>query len=462
MIYKVITKVLSNCIKSFLPHIISQNQTSFVAGRNATDNSIILQEIVHSMGIMKGRKRFMVIKLDLAKEYDKMEWSFVKDCLEMLRFPTHIVDLIYACLSSVSMSINWQGRPSERFFPSRGLRQGDPMSPLLFMIALERLSHCIKDAVTDGTWSPIKFGRGRPSISHLFFADNIVLVSEATLENAQKIMNLLECFAASSGQTVNKQKSCVMFSANTPNSMAAAISATLGIAETSHLGHYLGIPVISGRKGKADFSFLVDKIRSKLAAWKASSLSQAGCISLAHNCVMSIPSYVMQCSKIPASICDEIERLCRDFIWGSTPEARKNHLISWETICSPKEMGGLGFRSLRLENAAYLMKLQWEVMIKREALWVQVLRFKYGCGNLLVPNMKCGTRVSHLWRGIYNNWHLVENGVSWIINDGQTVKFWQDSWVPEISALSDHALGDISDFDYLQTVSSFVLQDDWN
>lgn len=154
MIYKVITKVLSNCIKSFLPHIISQNQTSFVAGRNATDNSIILQEIVHSMGIMKGRKRFMVIKLDLAKEYDKMEWSFVKDCLEMLRFPTHIVDLIYACLSSVSMSINWQGRPSERFFPSRGLRQGDPMSPLLFVIALERLSHCIKDAVTDGTWSP--------------------------------------------------------------------------------------------------------------------------------------------------------------------------------------------------------------------------------------------------------------------------------------------------------------------
>lgn len=463
VIYKIVTKILASRMKHFLPYIIGQNQTSFITGRNATDNPIILQEVVHSMNNMTGRKRYMVIKLDLAKAYDRMEWSFIRECLDLLRFPPpHIAELIHACLSSVSMSINWHGCPSEKFFPTRGLRQGDPMSPLLFVIALERLSHCIQDAVLDGAWSPLKFGRGGPSISHLFFADDIVLESEASPVNAHKIMDILDSFAAASGQTVNKQKSCVMFSTNTPPSVAATISQIMGISETANLGRYLGILIISGRKGKTDFSFLVDKIRSKLSGWKASSLSQAGRITLAQSCIMTVPSYVMQCSKIPASICDEVERFCRDFIWGSTPEARHNHLISWDTIFSPKEMGGLGFRSLHMVTAAYLMKLGWYILTKREALWVQVLRFKYGCGNLLVPTMRCGSRVSHLWRGIFQNWHHVEEGISWIINNGQTVRFWQDPWVPDCGILNDHVLHEIPAADWHLLVSAFAIQNDWN
>lgn len=105
--------------------------------------------------------------------------------------------------------------------------------------------------------------------------------------------------------------------------------------------------------------------------------------------------------------------MCQDFIWGSTPEARR--LISWETICSPKNEGGLGFRSLRMVNNSYMMKLGWELMVNREALWVQVLRYKYKCGNLQVPTMHIGLRASHLWRGICQAWHLVEMGTSWVI-----------------------------------------------
>lgn len=101
-----------------------------------------------------------------------------------------------------------------------------------------------------------------------------------------------------------------------------------------------------GRKGRDEFAFLIDKVQSKLSGWKVSTLSQAGRICLAESSVMSIPSYIIQINKIPASICDEIERLCRDFIWGSTPEVRKHHLISWARICTPKYEGGLGFRGL--------------------------------------------------------------------------------------------------------------------
>lgn len=122
---------------------------------------------------------------------------------------------------------------------------------------------------------------------------------------------------------------------------------------------------------------------------------------------MSVPNYVMQTCKIPAAICDDIERMCHDFIWGSTPDNRNDLLIYWHMICSPKEEGGLKFRSLRMVNAAYVMKLSWELMVNREALWVQVLRAKYKCGNLQIPSVYCGSRASHLWRGISQNWSLI-------------------------------------------------------
>lgn len=98
------------------------------------------------------------------------------------------------------------------------------------------------------------------------------------------------------------------------------MSALLDIPIALDLCRYLGFPIITGRKDKAYYSFLVDKIHSKLTGWKASTLSQAGRITLAQSTILSIPNYVMHTTLIPAAVCDEMERLCRDFIWGSTPE----------------------------------------------------------------------------------------------------------------------------------------------
>lgn len=208
---------------------------------------------------------------------------------------------------------------------------------------------------------------------------------------------------------------------------------------TTNIGRYLGIPIITGGKGKADFTFLVDKIRSKLSGWKASILSQAGRISLAQSYIFSIPTYIMQTSKLPAATCDEVERLCRNFIWGSTPEVRKNHLVSWETICSPKDQGGLGFRSLRMVNTAYLMKLDWGLLTNKDALWAHVLRFKYGCGNLNIPSIKCTSRASHLWRRVCQAWLEVEKGIMWTIQNGLVFAFGRThgsrAWVVSATVL---------------------------
>lgn len=120
----------------------------------------------------------MILKLDLEKAYDRLEWNFIFDSLILLNIPDHLCFIIFHCISSVSVSINWNGGKTSAFETSRGLRQGGPISPYLFILALERLGHKIIDLVNKGSWSPFKFGRGEGlRHSHVCFADDLLLVA---------------------------------------------------------------------------------------------------------------------------------------------------------------------------------------------------------------------------------------------------------------------------------------------
>lgn len=177
--YKIISKIIVQRLKTFLPDVISPNQSSFIEGISTIDNILVMQEAIHSLNHLKGNKGFMIIKLDLEKAYDRLEWSFILKSLELLNIPASLINLIYYCISSSDLSINWNGNKSDSFSTSRGLRQGDPISPYLFVIALERLGHRICDLVNASSWSPLTFGRGShgPKLSHICFADDLVFVS---------------------------------------------------------------------------------------------------------------------------------------------------------------------------------------------------------------------------------------------------------------------------------------------
>lgn len=300
-----------------MSYVIAENQSSFIPGRSTVDNILVLQETIHSFKNVKGRKGFMILKLDLEKAYDWLEWSFVKNSVHCLGLPIEIQHVISHCISSASMEINWNGNVTDPFNSSRGLRQGDPISPYLFVICLERLGHLIKDAVHNGNWIPFSFGRGSSTkISHMCFADNLILVTEASLGQVECIMNILRIFWDCAGQKINLDKSQVFFSQNVSNDQAEILS------------HYLGALMIHQRLSKNYFSFLLDKMRKKLNGWKAKSLSFAGRVTLAQSSLLSIPGYVFQTSQIPVSVCLEAKKICRDFIWGSTADARRCHLIS--------------------------------------------------------------------------------------------------------------------------------------
>ncbi|XP_057418408.1 uncharacterized protein LOC130712598 [Lotus japonicus] len=416
--YKVVTKLLASRISKVLPNLISPNQASFVKGRSTMDNVLIFQEVIHSLKSLRGKQGYMAIKLDLEKAYDRLQWPFIVDTMKFFGFDEHFTNIVHHCISSSSMALSWRGFYTESFNPQRGIRQGDPISPYLFGLCIEMLALMIQEACGSGEWKPFKVGRSGSEISHLLFVDDVILLAEASLDQASLIHDVLRKFCDASGQKVSLAKSRVFFSKNTETNLAEQLSNSLEIQQTHNLGMYLGVPLLHSRMTKDNFNFLIDKVKKKLSGWKASSLSFAGRVSLTQSCLLSLPSYVMQTTPIPLGVCKEVEKLCRNFIWGSTVEKRKCHLISWETICSPKDCGGLGFRDLHSINRAYMTKLAWIVKKEPNCLWAKVFKSN-----------------SPTWKGICHAWHLADLGSHWSLGDGKTAMFWKDNWIPSLGNL---------------------------
>lgn len=178
---------------------------------------------------------------------------------------------------------------------------------------------------------------------------------------------------------------------------------TLSMDSTDDLGMYLGMPTLTSRVTRATFSHLCEKIDRRLSGWKTKYLSLAGRITLANTTVASLGFYSMQTAKIPRTVCDEMDKKVRRFIWGGNEDTRKIHLISWETLQRPKQQGGLGLRSARQANSAFLTKLGWRLLTEPNALWSRVLRSRYCKGRCDVDMFQPKNGMSNVWSGITEN-----------------------------------------------------------
>ena len=312
-IYKVITKVIVARIRPFLQQWISPNQVSFVPGRHISDNIMITQEILHKCKMAKGQKGFLVWKIDLSKAYDKLNWCFIEQVLVELGIPFLLSKLIMSCISSASFQVILNGDLSEKFASGSGIRQGDPLSPYIFVLCMEKLSHLIQSAIEIGAWKPIRSSQNGPLVSHLFFADDLILFAEASCSQARILKQCMDRFCELSGQSVNFDKSKLFCSPNTDKKLAKDISAICGSPLTGDLGKYLGMPLIHSRVSKNTYSDLVDKVQSRLAGWKSKILNIAGRVTLIQAVNSSIPVYAMQTAKLPISTAMTLDKLNRDF-----------------------------------------------------------------------------------------------------------------------------------------------------
>jgi hypothetical protein len=170
VIYKIITKVVANRLKPILTHVISKEQAGYVEGRQIMDSVILAHEVIHSL--KTSRTPGMLIKLDLSKAFDRASWQYLRAILDSFGFDQGWVNWILNLISSTFFSILVNGVPSRPFSPSRGIRQGDPLSPFLFVLMAEGLGRCIKAALTDGSLKGLPLHNIQPALSHSQFVDD--------------------------------------------------------------------------------------------------------------------------------------------------------------------------------------------------------------------------------------------------------------------------------------------------
>lgn len=268
------------------------------------------------------------MKLDMSKAYDRVEWNFLERVILKMGFCTRWVELVMGCVKTVSYSVLVNGNPTNSFKPKRGLRQGDPLSPYLFLLCANVFSALLTRAALDGHIHGVKVARTTPSVTHLFFADDSILFFQATRREVDEIKRIIQLYEGASGQRINLEKTEISASANVGELLFADLGDILGVQRVEAHKNYLGLPTIIGRSKKRVFSLILDRVQNKLKCWKEKTLSKAGKEILLKAVIQSIPTYTMSCFLLPMELCRNIERLMARFFWGSKEGERKHHWIS--------------------------------------------------------------------------------------------------------------------------------------
>ncbi|CAA0837929.1 Uncharacterized mitochondrial protein AtMg01250, partial [Striga hermonthica] len=257
VIYKLISKILAQRLKSCLPCCISDLQAAFLEGRQITDNIIIAQEAFHFLNRhSSGPHAFMALKLDLVKAFDRVEWICLKKLMIHMGFHNDFVKLIMTCVTTTSFSFKINGSISGYVLPSRGIRQGDPLSPYLFLIVTELLTALVQHSISSGMLKGLKLSRNGPVLSHILFADGSLFFLKAGTDQAGFLMSILEKYRLFTGQTVNLQKSAVFFSRNTSDHLKRSICNALNNIVSHRSTKYLGLPLGIGRSKKQVFDYV--------------------------------------------------------------------------------------------------------------------------------------------------------------------------------------------------------------
>ncbi|CAN1848206.1 Putative ribonuclease H protein At1g65750 [Linum perenne] len=260
------------------------------------------------------------------------------------------------------------------------------------------------------------------------YADDTVIFGKACRDEANRLKGVLAQYSILSGQKVNDEKSVVLFSKNTPEEVCQTIVDILGVPRRASFGKYLGLPAEWGNSKTETFHFLLDRMTNKAGNWKSLLLSQGGKETLAKAVLQATPSYVFSCFMLPDTLLKKLDAVVAKFWWSGYVNRKSIHWCSKDRLTTPKQDGGLGFRSFKEFNLAHLAKLCWRIVQQPEALWVRVLKALYFPRNEFFE-ASGHHRPSWIWGSILKGRTALLKGLRKHIGNGCDTRF-EEAWFP--------------------------------
>lgn len=356
--YKVISKLIAQRLNIVLPILISENQSAFARDRSIMTNILICQDIVKNYHRPVGMSRCLM-KIDLKEAYDTVDWSFLLAVLEAMNFPRQFVSWIETCLKSAKFSVVINGQPCDYFEAKRGLRQGDPISPYLFVLVMEVFTRQMLELEENENFKYHPKCK-QLKITHLVFADDVMLVCKADRTSPIEMMKVFTRFFAVSGLEINTMKRS-MFFGNVKQDDKQFLLESLGFSEGSLPVRYLGLPLKSGKLSFDDCKVVIDRVQQKIDKWSSKCLSYTGRVQLVNVVLFHLQVYWCGAFLLPSKVQKAIDAATSNFIWSGQWDGEVMHLVVRDEICVPKKEGGLGVKQAKLWNFAALSKYVWQI-----------------------------------------------------------------------------------------------------
>ncbi|KAL9241026.1 hypothetical protein vseg_015186 [Gypsophila vaccaria] len=368
VLYKIISKILCSRLARVLPQLVDHNQGAFIKDRNIQENILICQDLI-KMYEKPNSSPKCLLKVDMQKAYDTIEWGFVNQHLSMLQFPTAFQTLLMECITTASYSISVNGETFGFFKGHRGLRQGDPLSPLLFTLCMDYMTRILKYAAANYhfTFHPLC---KKMQLASLMFADDILLFCKGEAESIMILLKAYTLFSNTSGLKANTTKSEAYFG-GVPEDLKTDILRVSGFSEGTLPFTYLGMPIQTTRLKRRDCECLIEKVCSRIHSVNSRQLSYADRFVLIRAVFSTLHSYWASAFIIPKMVITRIEAICRNYLWDSSTEYRKPPLIAWDTVCRTRKEGGLGVKCLETSNHALIGKLVSWIFEGRDSIWVK-------------------------------------------------------------------------------------------
>ncbi|KAG7559114.1 Alpha/Beta hydrolase fold [Arabidopsis thaliana x Arabidopsis arenosa] len=424
LIYKVISKIIANRMKPILQECVSPNQAAFLKGRSLGENVLLASELIRNYQKVACPKSCMV-KVDIRKAFDTVCWDFVLKVLSAQNFPPIFCAWIKQCISSPRFSVSINGELAGFFPAEKGHRQGDPISPYLFIMVMEVLSKLLEAAASQGKIQlhPLC---STPLVTHLLFADDLLVFSDGAGNSLTAISEVMINFKRLCGLDMNPSKSEIFFGGYSASEVEA-LSVLSGIKVGTFPTRYLGLPLNPARISFATLQPFIEKITSKLHAWTVRYLSFAGKIRLISSVIYGMVNFWSAVFNLPKRFYSKVDSICAAFLWKNKVDSAVGARVAWKDVCKPKEEGGLGIRHLEDFQIVFQLKLIWNLFANAGSLWVAWLN-----GNVFHRYnfwiLEESQRLSRTVNCMIKLKPLLKDFLRCEIGNGQRASFWFDHW----------------------------------